>query len=59
MQEQQISLQRPSVQALFAGYYHDEQIAESMKRDGTFHSEFNGKSESTKQATTVVMTRGD
>ena len=34
MQQHQAQLKRPSVQKLFAGYYHDESVSQTQKKDG-------------------------
>ena len=50
-------MRRPSIQKLFEFYYHDENTAEELKKKEDAAMATNAKSESTKQATTVVVTK--
>jgi len=34
MQKSIAQLKRPSIQKLFAGYYHDEAVSQTQKKDG-------------------------
>jgi len=51
-------LRRPSVQKLFEGYYHDEIVAEQMRKEEAAN-QTHGRSDTTKPATTVVVTKGE